>query len=55
MKVKTILKASQLDNLRFLKLDLSSIRDCARAATRFLETEERLDCVVANAALSIMV
>ncbi|PVH76530.1 putative carbonyl reductase [Cadophora sp. DSE1049] len=53
-KVMTILTAFQAANLKFLKLDLSSIRECARAAKEFLEIEEQLDCVVANAALSIM-
>ncbi|KAK0123918.1 hypothetical protein ONS95_008908 [Cadophora gregata] len=53
-KGKAILPRVQADNLKFLKLDLSDIRECVVAAKRFLEGEERLDCVVTNAALSIM-
>ncbi|KAH6703188.1 putative carbonyl reductase [Leptodontidium sp. MPI-SDFR-AT-0119] len=52
--IKNFLPESQTSNLKFLRLDLSSIRECVSASKQFLETEERLDCVVANAALSIM-
>jgi len=50
-----ILDESQRANIRFLQLDLSSISDCVEAAGRFLVLEQRLDVVIANAALSLMV
>lgn len=41
--------------LEFLQLDLSDMENCITAARRFLEIEKRLDVVVANAALSVVV
>lgn len=42
-------------SLKFLELDLSDMKSCIRAAKQFEELETRLDVVVANAALSVMV
>lgn len=42
-------------SLRFLDLDLSDMKSCIYAANRFKELETRLDIVIANAALSVMV
>lgn len=42
-------------NLKFLELDLSDVQSCIRAANRFKDLETRVDVVVANAALSVMV
>lgn len=41
--------------LHFLELDLSDARSCISAAKRFSELEERLDVLIANAALSVVV
>jgi NAD(P)-dependent dehydrogenase (short-subunit alcohol dehydrogenase family) len=41
--------------LRFLELDLSDARSCISAAKQFSELEERLDVLIANAALSVVV
>jgi retinol dehydrogenase-12 len=41
--------------LKFLQLDLSDLKSCVSAAQQFLAVENRLDVVVANAALSVMV
>ncbi|KAF3392114.1 hypothetical protein DPV78_010759 [Talaromyces pinophilus] len=40
--------------LHFLELDLSDARSCISAAKRFSELEERLDVLIANAALSVV-
>ncbi|KUL85572.1 hypothetical protein ZTR_08057 [Talaromyces verruculosus] len=40
--------------LHFLELDLSNARSCISAAKRFSELEERLDVLIANAALSVV-
>jgi hypothetical protein len=45
----------QKQRLKFLPLNLSSMKACVEAARAFALIEERLDVVVANAALSIMV
>jgi NAD(P)-dependent dehydrogenase (short-subunit alcohol dehydrogenase family) len=42
-------------SLRFLELDLSDMKSCIHAAKQFEKLETRLDVVVANAALSVMV
>lgn len=41
--------------LHFLELDLSDSRSCISAAKRFSELEERLDVLITNAALSVVV
>lgn len=41
--------------VKFLELDLSDMRSCIRAARRFTELEERLDILIENAALSVVV
>jgi NAD(P)-dependent dehydrogenase (short-subunit alcohol dehydrogenase family) len=43
------------ESLRFLELDLSDMKSCIHAAKQFEKLEKRLDVVVANAALSVMV
>lgn len=45
----------QKQRLKFLPLDLSSMKSCVDAAHAFNLLEQRLDVVIANAALSIMV
>lgn len=47
--------APRATSLRFLELDLSDMRSCISAAKRFIELEERLDVLIANAALSVVV
>lgn len=47
--------AEQKQRLKFLLLDLSSMDACAKAADAFMTYEQRLDVLIANAALSIMV
>jgi retinol dehydrogenase 12 len=42
-------------HLQFLQLDLSDMASCVLAAKQFLAREKRLDVVVANAALSVIV
>jgi NAD(P)-dependent dehydrogenase (short-subunit alcohol dehydrogenase family) len=42
-------------SMEFLQLDLSDIKSCIGAAGRFLDLEKRLDVIVANAALSVVV
>jgi NAD(P)-dependent dehydrogenase (short-subunit alcohol dehydrogenase family) len=42
-------------SLRFLELDLSDMKSCIHAAKQFEKLETRLDVVVANAALSVIV
>ena len=42
-------------SVEFLQLDLSDIKSCVGAARRFLDLEKRLDVIVANAALSVVV
>jgi retinol dehydrogenase-12 len=42
-------------HLCFLSLDLSSMVSCVEAAREFLSKEKRLDVVVANAAVSVVV
>ncbi|KAH7007662.1 putative carbonyl reductase [Ilyonectria destructans] len=41
-------------NVKFLKLDLSDIRSCISAAEHFTQLEERLDVLIASAALSVV-
>lgn len=45
----------QKQRLKFLLLDLSSLKACVNAAEHFGRVEERCDVLIANAALSIMV
>lgn len=59
-KFQELLEDSSVPNkyqssLRFLELDLSDMKSCMLAAKQFEELETRLDVVVANAALSVMV
>lgn len=49
------LQEEQKQRLKFLLLDLSSLKACVDAAENFGRMEERCDVLVANAALSIMV
>jgi retinol dehydrogenase-12 len=44
-----------LGSLEFLPLDLMDIKDCIRAAKEFVSKEQRLDVVIANAALAVAV
>jgi NAD(P)-dependent dehydrogenase (short-subunit alcohol dehydrogenase family) len=44
-----------LSRLKFLPLDLSDMKSCVLAAEQFVAMEKRLDIVVANAALSVLV
>lgn len=53
--VLATLEEEQKQRLKFLLLDLSSIKACVNAAEYFGRVEERCDVLVANAALSIMV
>ena len=46
---------SMTAGLHFLELNLSDSRSCVSAAKRFSELEERLDVLIANAALSVVV
>ncbi|KAH6665434.1 putative carbonyl reductase [Halenospora varia] len=48
------LEEEQKPRLKFLPLDLSSLKACVDAAENFGRAEERCDVLVANAALSIM-
>jgi retinol dehydrogenase-12 len=41
--------------MEFLELDLSDMKSCVLAAKQFAELEERLDVLIANAALSVVV
>lgn len=41
--------------LRFLELNVSDSRSCISVAKQFSELEERLDVLIANAALSVVV
>ncbi|KAL6408076.1 putative carbonyl reductase [Ilyonectria robusta] len=43
------------EHVKFLKLDLSDMRSCISAAKQFIELEERLDVLIENAALSVVV
>lgn len=47
--------ANVLAHVEFLELDLSDMRSCIHAARRFTELEERLDILIENAALSVVV
>ncbi|KAF7538208.1 hypothetical protein G7Z17_g12692 [Cylindrodendrum hubeiense] len=40
--------------IKFLELDLSDMRSCISAAQNFVKLEERLDILIANAALSVV-
>lgn len=42
-------------NLQFLQLDLSDMKSCVIAAKQFLGMEKRLDVLVANAGLAVVV
>lgn len=42
-------------SLEFLPLDLMDVKDCIRAAKEFVSKEQRLDVVIANAALAVAV
>ena len=42
-------------SLEFLPLDLMDMKDCIRAAKEFVSKEQRLDVVIANAALAVAV
>lgn len=41
--------------MKFLEIDLSDMGSCISAAKRFAELEDRLDILIANAALSVVV
>jgi NAD(P)-dependent dehydrogenase (short-subunit alcohol dehydrogenase family) len=41
--------------MEFLELDLSDMKSCVLAAKHFAGSEERLDVLIANAALSVVV
>lgn len=44
-----------VEQLNFLELDLSDMKSCVSSAKTFTKLEERLDIIIANAALSIVV
>ncbi|KAK5991694.1 Short-chain dehydrogenase/reductase eriB [Cladobotryum mycophilum] len=46
--------AHMAESMRFLELDLSDVKSCISAAKRFTELEDRLDVIIANAALSVV-
>ena len=53
--VVATLEEGQKQRLKFLLLDLSSLKACVDAAESFGRMEKRCDVLIANAALSIMV